>query len=134
MRSILRFVNIWPAALLIVCLTSCATPRHHDTHPEPALFIYHVKPGSEKALEAVLQHAWEVCRRGGMVLRQPHICWRDAEDGGTVVVEAFMWAGPFVTEWPGEEYNRLRRQMDSLCEERGGHSGVDERQPEIFIP
>ena len=113
----------------LACLVGCSTATNRAKLParaRPVLFTYHVKPGAEKALEAVLKQAWTIYRREGVVIEQPHLCVLFKEDDqNSCIMEMFALAGPFAIEYQSEAVKRIWEQIASFCEGRRGERGVE---------
>ncbi|HNQ74465.1 MAG TPA: hypothetical protein PKN95_12780 [Verrucomicrobiota bacterium] len=138
LRAYLSPMKVLTATSLIICLSGCSTStRLSDSaaQPEPVLIVYHVKPGAEQALEDVLKRAWEIYRSERLVFDKPHVCVRVKEDAEKIrFVEMFTWVSYFATEHPPDSVKKIWDQLQSLCEDRGGNTGVEVRQAEILTP
>ncbi len=128
-------------ALVLVSLTACSTGAHRDSPnstgngPETVIVTYHVKMGKEAAMEDVLKRAWDIYQNEDMVLKTPHIIVRDKESGNkTRMVEIFTWATHSGPEHPPERVKAIWNEMQTLCENRDGHRGLDGGEVELLTP
>ena len=117
--------SLFAASLL--ALTGCsATQPAGDANakPETVLVTYHVQSGKEAEFQAVLAHGWKVYQSEHMVFAEPHIIVRDTEDAGkTRFVEIFTWSKS--PDHAPETIKAVWNQEQSLCEARGGHTGIE---------
>jgi hypothetical protein len=132
-------------ALALVALTSCSTaktptktttktPKATDS-PETMLLTYHVQPGSEDQLQQTLSQAWEIYRQHHLVLAQPHVIFQAKEIGGkTRFVEIFTWVNHAAPETAPEAVKKIWDRMQSLCEARDGHVGLEGVEVELMVP
>jgi hypothetical protein len=124
-------------ALSLVSLTACSTTtpvKKHDS-PETMLLTYHVQPGNEAELLDVLSRAWEIYRKNHLVLAQPHVIIRATENGGkTRFVQIFTWVSHSAPEHAPDAVKKIWEQMQSLCEARDGHVGLEGAEVELVIP
>jgi hypothetical protein len=121
--------------LLIGCSTS--RPAHNDSakaDPETVLVTYHVRAGKEAEFQAVLSRAWEVYRTERFVFAKPHIIVRDTEGGGKPrFVEIFTWVSRSIPEHAPESVKAIWKEEESLCEQRGGHYGIEPGEVELIL-
>jgi len=124
----------------LLAWTGCSTtdPAHHSSakpDPETVLVTYHVKAGKEPEFQAVLSRAWEIYRRDRLVFAQPHIIVQDTEDGRKPrFIEIFTWISRSTPEHAPESVKTIWKQEESLCEQRGGHYGVEPGEVELLVP
>src|SRR3954469_3891660 len=122
-------------ALLALCLAGCSTSSHRQAERDPAVAIYHVRPGCEQELENLLARMWDTYVKEGMVCSEPHVRVRAHEDRKhDRFIETFVWRGPFVTEYPPETVKALMKKIESLCEPRDGQLAVEFRSVQMFAP
>jgi len=125
-------------ALAAVSLTACSTTnRAHQGSarpvPETVLVTYRVKSGNEAEFPAVLSRAWQAYRTEHLVQAEPHIIVRDTEDGGKVrYVEIFTWVSHAAPEHAPAVVKAIWQEEHSLCEARGGHSGIEGGEVEVL--
>jgi len=125
-------------AVAAVSLAACSTTNratHGSARPDPetVLVTYRVKSGNEAEFQTVLSRAWQIYRRGHLVREEPHIIVRDAEDGGKIrYVEIFTWVSHTAPEHAPDSVKTIWQQEHSLCEARGGHSGIEGEEVEIL--
>jgi len=121
-------------------LTGCSTmqparDRSAKADPETVLVMYHVKPGKEAEIQALLSRAWEIYRKERFVFAEPHIVVQDTEDGGKPrFVEIFTWVRREIPENAPENVKAIWQQEQSLCEERGGRNGIEPGEVELIVP
>jgi len=126
------------AALTAVSLTACSTTNRTNQssarpEPETVLVTYRVKSGNEAEFQTVLFHAWQIYRTEHLVRAEPHIIVRDTEGGGkTRYVEIFTWVSHAAPEHAPDSVKTIWQQEHSLCEARGGHSGIEGGEVEIL--
>ena len=124
-------------AVSLLGFAGCSTTRHDSTNTksETVLVTYHVKPGKEPELQAVLLRAWNDYRRDGLVFAEPHILVREADGGGkTRFVEVFTWVNRATPEHAPDSVTTIWKQEESLCEARNGHYGIEPNEVELIVP
>jgi hypothetical protein len=136
MKVILGMV-ITLAVLLSGCASHSGNSNSLTTSPSPetVLITYHVIPGKEGELQQVLGNAWGVYRKEQLVLAEPHVIvsGKDAGDK-TRYVEIFTWVSSDAPDHAPESVKSLWNQMQSCCEERDGHTGVDGGEVGLVVP
>jgi len=99
------------------------------------MVVYHVKPGSEKELAAILAKLWKTYKDERMVRSEPHVCVQAHEDAQhEYFIEIFTWAGCFAMEHPPESVMDLWQQAGSLCASRNGRLAVEYHSPKMLEP
>ncbi len=94
--------------------------------PTPMLVIYHVKPGAERQLEAILKDRWHVYQQERLARSEPHVLVRAHEDElHEYYIEIYTLTGCFATEYPSVRVQTLEAEAAALCESRGGHLAVE---------
>ena len=127
-------------AVSLFAFTGCSTihSAHHSSakaDPETVLVTYHVKAGKEAEFQAALSHAWEIYRTERFVFAEPHIVVQDTEDKGKPrFVEIFTWVSRSIPEHAPDSVKTIWKQEESLCEERGGHYGIEPGEVRLVIP
>ncbi len=131
-------------ALLLVSWTACSTSGRHSQRtppvkpdpPETVIVTYHVKAGQETQLQNALARAWAIYQKEGMVsAAQPHVIIRDKESGGqTRFIEIFTWASHAKPEHAPESVKTIWNEMQSCCEPRDGHLGLDGGEVDLLVP
>ena len=125
--------------LAAVSLTACSTTNRPTDGsagpgPETVLVTYHVQSGHEQEFQTLLSRAWEIYRKEHLVRAEPHVVVRDAEGGGKArYVEIFTWVSHTAPEHAPDSVKTIWQQEHSLCEARGGHSGIEGGEVEILI-
>lgn len=93
-----------------------------------SMCVYRVKPGREKAFEALLERHWPTLRSLELVSDDPSIIYRGAEeDGAPFYVELLTWVeedGPETAEQL-PEVAEVWEPMGELCEDRGGRPAME---------
>ena len=124
-------------SLVLLLLTGCAGLQGKSRHtakddkpksdlPETVIVTYHVKSGSEAALQKVLERAWKIYQKEGMVNPAPHLIFRDDDTGGTTkFVEIFTWVSHAKPEHAPASVNAVWDEMKGCCESRDGHPALD---------
>lgn len=103
--------------------------------PETVLVTYHVKPGSEAAMEKLLREDhWPLLRRLGYVRESPHVLVKCVEEGGKPCFrEVLTWRDHDTPDNAGPEVHAVWDRMKPLVEKRGGESiEIDEVQ--LLVP
>jgi hypothetical protein len=128
-------------AVLLVPWIACSTTSRRESRPLPesdpetVLITYHVKSGKEEELQDALSRVWEIYRKEHLVFAQPHVIVRDKEDGDkTRFVEIFTWESHAGPEHVPDAVKKLWDQMQSLCEARNGHGGLEGSEVELITP
>ncbi|MSU62972.1 MAG: hypothetical protein EXS31_11365 [Pedosphaera sp.] len=99
------------------------------------LITYHVKPGKETELQAVLLRAWENYRRERLAVAKPHIVLRDTEDGDKPrFIEVFTWVSHAAPDHAPDSVKTIWQQEQSLCEARSGRTAIEGGEVELLIP
>jgi hypothetical protein len=126
-------------ALLLASLTACSTMQHrpHEASdpkksPETVLITYHVKPGKEVEMEAVLRREWEIYQKENLVFA-PHLVLRDKDAGDKPrLVEVFTWVSHSAPEHAPDSVKAIWADMQALCEPRDGHVGLEGGEVEVL--
>jgi len=124
-------------AASLLSLAGCSTTHHGlaKQDPETVLVTYRVKAGKEAEFQTVLSRAWEVYRGEGFVFAEPHVIIQDTEDGGKPrFVEIFTWISRSTPEHAPESVRTIWKQEETLCEQRGGHYGIEPGEVELLVP
>ena len=124
------------ALIVSLILVGCNSLAQHEAgyEPEPVMRIYHVKPGKEKELRKLLELQWSIFTKLRMVVKEPHLCILIEEDSvHSHFVETMCWSGPFAAEVYSVALNKVQNEIQSLCEARGGHKGVEVWPAEIIM-
>ena len=126
MKTISFLLSSWLVALVGCSTVQTANHSSANADAETVLVTYHVKAGQEAGFQAMLSRAWEIYRAGRFVFAEPHIIVQDAEDGGKPrFVEIFTWVSRSTPEHAPESILAIWKQEESLCEQRGGHYGIE---------
>ena len=124
------------AAIAIFAASSLALAGDPDPKsPETVFVTYHVKPGSETAMEKLLREDhWPLLRRRGFVLDAPHVLVRCVEDGGKPCFrEVLTWRDHETPDNAPAEVHAVWDRMQALVEKRGGDA-IDIEEVELLIP
>jgi hypothetical protein len=125
-------------ALAAVSLTACSTTNRTQQSstqpgPETVLVTYRVKAGHEAEFQTVLARAWQIYRKEHLVRTEPHIIVQDTEDGGKPrYVEIFTWVSHAAPEHAPDAVKAIWQEEHSLCEARGGHSGIEGGEVQVL--
>ena len=134
---ITHFLSVVSIASLTACSTTSQSDIRHlpKDDPETVLVTYHVKPGKENEFRETVLGVWDIYRKEHLVFAQPHVVVWDKEDGGkTRFVETFTWVNHAAPEHVSDAVKKIWDQMQSLCEERNGHGGLEGGEVELLIP
>ena len=136
-------MNRWLRTISFCCLylAGCAAQSGNDTAPaaasdaETVLVTYQVIPGKEQELRQVLSDAWQVYRRERLVFAHPHVIV-EAQDaaGKKRFVEIFTWVSHSAPDHAPDSVKKLWDQMQTCCEKRGDHPGVDGGEVKLIVP
>jgi hypothetical protein len=124
-------------ALAVLSLNACCTASqpHQGSakaDPEAVLVTYHVTSGKEAEFQEILSGIWQVYRAEHLAFAEPHTIIRDTEDGGKArFVEILRWVSHAAPEHAPDAVKKLWEQEQSLCEARGGHTGIEGGEVEI---
>jgi len=124
-------------ALVVLSLTACSTTNHAQrgstkADPETVLVTYHVKSGKEAEFQTLLSRIWQIYRTEHLVLAEPHVIVRATEEGGTRFMEILTWVSHAAPEHVPDSVKTIWGQEQSLCEARGGHTGIEGGEVEII--
>ncbi|HLX70534.1 MAG TPA: hypothetical protein VKV04_12985 [Verrucomicrobiae bacterium] len=101
----------------------------------PQTVIYHVRPGSEHQLQAVLSETWQIYLKEGMVHADPHVLVKVREDETRdCFIEVFTWTGCFAMEHPSATVQSQISKIEPLCEARKGSLAIEFRDTQMFAP
>lgn len=118
------------SALVLAGCSTTGKPDSAKDNSETVLVTYHVLPGKEMEIRALLAHAWEVYRGEHLVFAEPHVIIQETEDKNkTRFVEIFTWVKS--PDHPPESVNTVWRQEQSLCEARNGHTAIEGGEVEL---
>jgi len=120
-RTSLTFV------IFLMVLAGCTT-THQDVSAtstsETVLVTYRVQSGKEAEFEKLLKHGWEVYQQDHLVSANPHVVVKETENGNKAeYVEIFTWIKS--PDHPPDDVKAVWQQEQSLCEARGGKTGIE---------
>ena len=132
-------------ALSLMILTGCSTSQPAHAHrkpgaapkdsPETVLVTYHVKAGMEAVFEHLLNEAWATYRKEHLVLSEPHVIIREAEENNTVgYVEIFTWVSHAAPGHASKDVQQIWSQEHGVCEARSGHQPLGGGEVELVVP
>lgn len=130
-------------AVLMSALTACSStkaphrPQQRHDAPETVMVTYHIKPGMEAVFQDALGRAWAIYRKENLVFAEPRIVLQDLEGGDRTrvrVVEIFTWVSHAAPEHTPDSVKQLWAQMQSLCQARDGHGGLEGGEVELLTP
>jgi len=131
------FISALAAVSLMACSTTPGSKNHDlsESSAETVLITYRVKPGKEQRFQEALSRAWDIYRKEHLVFAQPHFIIRDKASGDrTRFVEMFTWVSHHAPDHAPDSVKNIWDQMQSLCEARDGHGGVEGGEVELLIP
>jgi hypothetical protein len=130
----------WASILYCIFLVGCAShppgpaPQPPLPGPETMLITYHVIPGKEAELRQVLANAWTIYRQEKLVVAEPHVIVQSKESGDkTRLVEIFSWVSESAPDHAPDSVKKLFDEMQSCCEKRDGHPGIDGGPVELVV-
>ena len=127
-------------ALPFVWLMGCSTLPKADysdpkLSPETVLITYHVKAGKEFDMEQVLEHAWKIYTAEHLVFPEPHLLLLDRGNAERPrLTEVFTWVSHSAPDHAPASVRDIWSQMQSLCEARDGHDGLEISEVEMIGP
>ncbi len=126
-------IPLFAAAFSVSAITLAADPDPKT--PETVVVTYHVRPGSEAAMEKLLREDhWPLLRRMGLVLESPHVLVRCAEDGGKPCFrEILTWRDHETPDNPPAEVRAVWDRMHTLVEKRGADA-IEIDEVDLLIP
>jgi len=129
MRAAVAFAAF--AAVTTSALAADPDPKS----PETVVVVYHVKPGSEAAMEKLLREDhWPLLRRLGFVLPAPHVLVRCLEDGGKPCFrEILTWRDHDTPDNAPSEVRAVWDRMHTLVEKRGPDA-IEIEEVELLVP
>jgi hypothetical protein len=100
--------------------------------PYTVLGTYHVRPGEEEALLALIQQHWPALRRRGLVTEEPARVYRGSTADGTFFIEIVTWIRPEGGQqaYQCPEIKALWAELYDRVEERNGRPGIEYPQIE----
>ena len=103
--------------------------------PETVLVTYHVKPGSEAAMEKLLREDhWPLLRRLDFVWESPHVLLRGVEDGGKPCFrEILTWRDHDTPDNAPPEVHAVWDRMRPLVEKRGADA-IEIEEVDLLVP
>lgn len=103
-----------------------------DSETETVLSTLRARAGSEDELQKTLSQEWTVLRKLGLVLAEPHVLLKGKDESGkTIFVEVFTWRDHDAPDHAPAEVQAIWKHLESLCEARLGHRGIEFPEVEI---
>lgn len=97
-----------------------------DSETETVLSTLRARAGSEDELQKTLSQEWSTLRRLGLVLADPHVLLKGKDESGkTIFVEVFTWRDHDAPDHAPAEVQAIWKHLESLCEARLGHRGIE---------
>lgn len=125
----LRFALLALGAQALAAQPPAATPA---SGTETVISTYRVRAGKEAEFARIHAQAWPAYRRFGLVAETPHLVLQGVDDAGkTYFVEILTWKDHEAPDHASPEIRALWAQLESLCEPRLGHRGIE--FPEVRI-
>ena len=130
----MRPTPVLVAASLCVCSLALAADPDPKS-PETVLVTYHVKPGSEAAMERLLREDhWPLLRRLDFVWASPHVLVRGVEDGGKPCFrEILTWRDHDTPDNAPPEVHAVWDRMRPLVEKRGADA-IEIEEVDLLVP
>ena len=118
-----------------LCLASLALAEPDPKSPETVLVTYHVRPGSEAAMERILREDyWPLLRRLDFVWASPHVLVRGVEDGGKPCFrEILTWRDHDTPDNAPPEVHAVWDRMRPLVEKRGADA-IEIEEVDLLVP
>ena len=113
--------------LSLIALAACSSvPKADYPDAETVEVTYHVQPGREMELEALMNRAWTIYNEKHLVIPQSHAMVVEREYGNRPrIVETFTWVSHAAPDHAPQSVREIWNQMQDLCEARGGHEGLE---------
>lgn len=106
-----------------------------DSDTETVLSTFRPRAGKEDELLKTMGENWSTLRKLGLVLQEPHLVLRGKDDGGkTIFVEILTWRDHEAADHVPAEVQAIWNRLQSLVEQRNGHSGIEFPEFEIVTP
>jgi hypothetical protein len=103
-----------------------------DSETETVLSTLRARVGSEDELQKTLSQEWSTLRKLGLVLAEPHVLLKGKDESGkTIFVEVFTWRDHDAPDDAPAEVQAIWKHLESLCEARLGHRGIEFPEFEI---
>ena len=103
-----------------------------DSETETVLSTLRARVGNEDELQKTLSQEWSTLRKLGLVLAEPHVLLRGKDESGkTIFVEVFTWRDHNAPDHAPAEVQAIWKHLESLCEARLGHRGIEFPEFEI---
>jgi len=135
MRDILRIAFVVAAMVAAAMPVNTRAQAPDEMLPETVLSTFHVQAGKEKDFEDVLSRTWAIYQKEQLVFAQPHILVRGSEDSGKpYFVEVFTWVSHAAPDHAPASVQTIWKEMNSLCEARGGHTKIEFTEVQIIAP
>lgn len=113
-------------------LRPIALAAAQDTETETVLSTFRARAGKEDELQKTLNQEWATLRKLGLVLADPHILLKGKDESGKpIFVEVLTWKDHDAPDHAPPEVQAIWKQLESLCEARLGHRGIEFPEFEI---
>lgn len=124
------------AARDIAIVSPPGAARHlsaaQDSETETVLSTLRARAGSEDELQKTLSEEWTTLRKLGLVLAEPYVLLKGKDESGkTIFVEVFTWRDHDAPDHAPAEVRAIWKHLESLCEARLGHRGIEFPEFEI---
>lgn len=111
---------------------SGGTIAAQDSETETVLSTLRARAGSEEELQKTLAEEWTTLRKLGLVIAEPHVLLKGKDESGkTIFVEVFTWRDHDAPDHVPAEVQTIWKHLESLCEARLGHRGIEFPEFEI---
>jgi len=128
---IFSFLLLAGAAARDEAIATHESARHHlsaaqDLETETVLSTLRARAGSDDELQKTLSEEWTTLRKLGLVLAEPHLLLKGKDESGkTIFVEVFTWRDHDAPDHAPAEVRAIWKHLESLCEARLGHRGIE---------
>jgi hypothetical protein len=93
---------------------------------ETILGIYHVKEGEDDQFLKAYRNTWSTYRELDAVFEKPHLLMKGTDESGkTCYFDVFTWKDEEIPDHAPDKIKIAWRELESVCERRGGHRGIE---------
>ena len=103
-------------------------------NPETVLSTFRIKDGKEEDFVRTERQTWATYTQHDLVKPNFHVLLRGSDESGKVVyTELFTWKSHAIPDHASADVKTLWAQLESECEARGGHRGIEFSEVQIVV-